>query len=160
MIKTNFKIFALLLMMAVSMAVGDECAAQYEKMKAGRYGIEELYPIGKNQVAGSIWMEVENPYCELRVSDVFCRVYKDGEPFIEGYADDFVVSAGESKVVVTGSASLCEGVALVEVLQLLVFDPKMYSVDMRMNVTDVSGRTQILEHKKRPVSDLLKVSKL
>lgn len=160
MLRYNLRIIMIVLTAAFSIVLSDDCCAQYEKIKGGEFGIETLYPVSYSEVGGSVWMDVNNPYSGLTVSEVTCVVYRENQPFIEGVADPFIVPAGESRVVISGKAALCEGVTLIEVLKLvLVLDLDLYTVDMVMTVTDASGNSKVLKQKGRPVTELLKITK-
>lgn len=151
------RFFVLLVAAFVSLLAADDCAAQFSKMTIKDYGVKSIVPESFSAVRGAVWLEVVNPMEAFTVSGVRGKVYKKGVPFVQGAADDFTVVNGQSKVEITGRASLCPGASLWTVLGLLFFEPEEYSVDLSLTITMASGATRVVEKKGLPVSVLLKL---
>lgn len=151
------KFLMFLLVSAVAFLAADECNAQFSKLSLGDYGIKSISPESFRSVSGAVWLEVTNPAEGFTVSDISGVVYKNNTPFVKGTASSFRVYPGTGKVVVSGHASLCDGVSLWTVLSLLSFNPEEYSVDIIMKVTMDSGESRMITKFKVPVSVLLKL---
>lgn len=151
------KLMALCAVMVLALGLSFESAAQFSQMAIEDYGIQSIAPVSFSSVRGSVWAEVDNAKEGFRVTDVKATVYKEGSPYVTGEAADVYVSPGRQKVVVSGEASLCPGVSLWSVLQVLFFDPEDYSVDLSLTVTYDSGATRTVVKNRLPVKALLKL---
>lgn len=152
------KKFAFALVAAVFALLSEGlCMAQFSKMSIGDYGVESISPDSFTSVNGTVWVQVGNPMIGFTVSEIRGVVYKKGIPFVQGSAKDFMVPSGNSKVTISGNASLCPGASIWSVLGLLFFEPADYSVDMSMRITLDSGQTRVVEKNGMPVSELLKL---
>ena len=151
------KLFILLVLAALSVALADECFAQFSNISIGKYSIESIRPEGFSSVKGSVMLEVANAGEGFTVSDISGTVYKEGMPFVTGQASNFRVAQDSQRLVVSGRASLCQGASLWTVLGLLFFDPEDYAVDIRLKVTTDSGAVRVIEKKRLPVEVLLKI---
>lgn len=151
------KLYTLFLVAIVTLVAADDCAAQFGKMTIKDYGIKSIVPESFSSVRGAVWVEVVNPTETFTVSDISGKVYKEGSPMIQGTAPAFTVGKGESKVEISGAASLCPGASLWSVLGMFFFDPDDYSVDISMTITLASGTKRTVEKKNLPVTALLKL---
>lgn len=151
------RFFVLFAAALISMVAADDCAAQFSKMTISDYGVKSIVPESFTSVRGAVWLDVVNPMESFTVSGVTGKVYKNGVAFIQGSADTFTVVNGESRVQISGRASLCPGASLWTVLGLLFFDPEDYSVDISVTITMASGKSRVVEKKNLPVSVLLKL---
>lgn len=151
------RLFLVLLIGFVACVTASECHAQFSKLSFGKYGISSIRPESFRSVNGAVWLDVNNSMEGFTVSEIQGMVYKNGVQFVSGRADDFHVPAGSSKVTVSGRASLCPQASLWDVLALIAFDPKEYSVDLSVRITLDSGDTRVVSKKNLPVSVLLKL---
>lgn len=151
------RLFMLLLISAVAVLASDKCSAQFSRLSIGDYGIQSINPESFRSVSGAVWLQVTNPDQGFTVSDISGIVYKNNIPFVQGAASTFRVAKGSGKVVISGRASLCNGVSLWTVLGLLSFRPEDYCVDITMRITLDSGESRVVTKYKVPVSVLLKL---
>lgn len=151
------RLFAILLIGFVALLAAGECHAQFSKLSFGKYGISSIRPESFRAVNGAVWLEVNNSMEGFTVSEIQGMVYKNGVQFVTGRANDFYVPAGSSKVTVCGRAALCPSASLWDVLALIAFDPKEYSVDLSVRITLDSGETRVVSKKNLPVAVLLKL---
>lgn len=151
------RLFAVLLIGFLAFLAAEECHAQFSKMSFGKYGISSIRPESFRAVNGAVWLEVNNSMEGFTVSEIQGMVYKNGVQFVSGKANDFYVPAGFSKVTVSGRAALCSGASLWDVLALIAFDPKEYSVDLSVRITLDSGESRVVSKKNLPVTALLKL---
>ena len=133
-----------------------ESKAQYDGLKFGDYGIDSVSPVSFTAVAGSVWVEVENPLAGFTVSQIEGKLYRNGVALIQGSANDYYVPTGKSKITITGRASLCPGTSIFDVLGLILFNPEDYTFDIKAVVTDDGADSVIKEVKDIPVLTLLK----
>ena len=150
------KIFLLVAVAVVSLLFSYECRAQYDSLKFGDYGVASVSALSFTSVRGSVWIEVGNPQTGFTVSEVEGKLYKNGVALIEGHADDYYVPNGDTRITLTGVASLCPGVSILEVLGLILFEPELYTVDIKAVITDDGGDPVVNQVKNIPVLTLLK----
>lgn len=151
------KKFILLIILSVfAVFYAEDCKAQYSSLKFGDFGVSSVTPVGRASVNGKVWIDVENPLVGFSVTNVEGRLYRDGVPLIEGAADDYYVPNGTTRLYLPGKASLCPGVTIFDVLGLILFDPALYTVDIKAVITDDGADPIIKEVKDIPVLTLLK----
>lgn len=151
------RLFVMLMVAAVALAASVECNAQFSRLSIGDYGIQSIDPESFRAVSGAVWLDVTNPEQGFTLSDISGVVYKNNVPFVKGRASNVRISKGTGKVVISGRASLCEGISLWSVLSVLSFSPEDYSVDIVMRVTLDSGGSRMITKYKVPLSTLLKL---
>lgn len=152
-----FKRFIVLIVaFAVGFASADDCKAQYDVLKFGDFGVSSVRPAGAASVSGSVWVDVDNPQVGFTVSEIYGKLYRNGVPLIEGHADDYYVPSGETRLTITGTASLCPGASIFDVLALIFFKPEYYTVDIMAMITDDGAAPVLKEVKDIPVMTLLK----
>lgn len=152
--KKLFVVFIVAVLAAVSSA---DCRAQFSRLSIGDYGIQSISPESFRSVSGAVWLNVANPDQAFTLSDISGVVYKNNVPFVKGKASTVRIAKGTAKAVISGRASLCDGVSLWSVLSLLSFNPDDYCVDIIMRVTLDSGESRMITKYKVPVSTLLKL---
>ena len=140
----------------VAFLSSENCRAQYDTMKFGDFGVSSVTPMGAGAVKGAVWVEMENPQVGFWVSKVEGKLYRNGVALIEGHADDYYVPNGTSKLTLKGTATLCPGVSIFDVLGLILFDPTLYTVDIKAVITDDGAEPVIKEVKDIPILTLLK----
>lgn len=150
------KLILLVVLSVITFISADECKAQYDTLKFGEFGISSITPKGYTAVSGAVWVEIGNPQVGFKVSEIFGRLYHNGVPMIEGHADDYYVPSGDSKVTISGTASLCPGISILDVLGLLFFNPEEYTVDIKAIITDDGADPVVKEVKDIPILTLLK----
>lgn len=133
-----------------------ESKAQYDTLKFGEFGVKSVTPLGGGSVAGCVWVDVENPLPGFTVSNIEGKVYMDGRALLEGHADDYYVPKGTNKITLTGTASLCPGASIFDVLGLIFLDPEIYTVDIKAVVTDDGAEPVTMEVKNMPLLTLLR----
>lgn len=133
-----------------------ECKAQYDVLKFGNFGVTSVTPLSFTSVKGSVWVDVENPQTGFSVTNIEGKLYMNGVALIEGKADDYYVPNGTSRITLTGVASLCPGASIFDVLGLILFDPQLYTVDVKAVITDDGADPVIKEVKNIPILTLLK----
>lgn len=121
----------------------------------GNYSITSIQPQSFSSVKGSVSLEVTNASTPFTLSQIRGAVYKNGRRFVEGTADDIFVAKGESRLSISGVASLCEGVGLLDVLRCFYFDVNDYSIDISLVYTR-DGHSVPVEKKNIPLSSFLK----
>lgn len=134
----------------------NDCKAQYAALNFGDFGISSISPLSLTSVKGSVWIDVENPLVGFKVSEIEGKLYKNGVPIIEGKCDDYYVPNGNGRLVLTGTAGICPGVSIFDVLGLVLFDPKEYTVDIKAIITDDGADPVEREVKDIPILTLLK----
>jgi hypothetical protein len=147
-------VFILAVILGITWA--DDCKAQYDYLKFGDFGVTSVSPLSFTSVRGEVWVDVENPQAGFSVTEVYGKLYCDGRALIEGKADDYYVPNGSGRLNLTGVASLCPGVSIFDVLGLILFDPQMYTVDIKAVITDDGAAPVVKEVKNIPVLTLLK----
>ena len=133
-----------------------DCKAQYDYLKFGDFGVTSVSPLSFTSVRGAVWVDVENPQVGFSVTEVYGKLYCNGRALIEGKADDYYVPNGNGRLNLTGVASLCPGVSIIDVLGLLFFNPEEYTVDIKAIITDDGTDPVVKEVKDIPVLTLLK----
>lgn len=151
------RLFALLVVGVIAFAASEVCHAQFSKLSFGKYGISSIRPESLRAVRGAVWLDVTNSMEGFRISEIHGMVYKNGVPFVSGTADDVYIPSGTARANVSGRAALCDGASLWDVLALIAFDPKEYSVDISVRITLDSGATRVVSKKRMPVEALLKL---
>ena len=151
------RLFVIMVLALASVVSSYDCHAQFSKLSFGKYGVSSIRPESFRAVKGSVWLDVKNPMEGFTLSEITGMVYKKGQPFITGKADDFYVSSGSSRCNIYGRAALCDGVSLWAVLALIAFDPDDYSIDLSVRITLDSGATRVVSKKNFPVRKLLKL---
>ena len=61
-----------------------------------------------------------------------------------------------NKITLTGTASLCPGASIFDVLGLIFLDPEIYTVDIKAVVTDDGAEPVTMEVKNMPLLTLLR----
>ena len=150
------KLILLVIMSVIAFLSADECKAQYDTLKFGDFGITSISPKSFTSVGGAVWVDVENPQVGFKVSEIYGKLYHNGVPMIEGYANDYYVPTGNGKLHITGTASLCPGISIFDVLGLLFFNPEEYTVDIKAVITDDGAEPVVKEVKDIPILTLLK----
>ena len=150
------KLILLVVVSIIASISADECKAQYDYLKFGDFGVTSVSPLSFTSVSGSVWVDVQNPQVGFSVTEVYGKLYCNGVALIEGKADDYYVPNGNGRITLTGTASLCPGASIFDVLGLIFFDPEQYTVDIRAIITDDGAAPVIKEVKNIPVLTLLK----
>lgn len=151
------RLLAVLLVGMLSVTASDLCHAQFSKLSFGKYGVSSIRPESFRAVRGAVWMDVTNPMEGFTISEIQGLVYKNGVPFVSGAASDVNIPSGTARMTVIGRAALCDGASLWDVLALIAFDPKDYSVELSVRITLDSGATRVVSKKNMPVEALLKL---
>lgn len=151
------RLFAFFVVALVAFATSQVCFAQFSKLSFGKYGVSSIRPESFRAVRGAVWVDVTNPMGGFTVSEIRGMVYKNGIPFVSGTASDVRIPSGAARAVVSGRAALCDGASLWDVLALIAFDPKGYSVDLSVRITLDSGATRVVSKKGMSVEALLKL---
>lgn len=151
------RLFAVLLVGMLAFAASDMCRAQFSKLSFGKYGVSSIRPESFRAVRGAVWMDVTNSMEGFTISEIQGLVYKNGVPFVSGTASDVYIPSGAARMNVSGRAALCDGASLWDVLALIAFDPKDYSVDLSVRITLDSGAARVVSKKNLPVEALLKL---
>ena len=148
----------LLIIVAAAIAVSASAnGGVYSKLSIGDYGIDNIWPAGMTAITGAVWVEIDNAGEGFKVSQIKGTVYREGQPFITGSANDVHIAKGKGKYTISGQAGLCPNVSILSILRMFLFDPNIYSVDMSVVVTTDSGKTQTLSVERLPVKTLLKI---
>ena len=150
------KIIFVALVSLIGFFSSTDCKAQYDYLKFGDFGVTSVSPLSFTSVKGAVWVDVENPQVGFSVTEVYGKLYCNGVALIEGKADDYYVPNGNGRITLTGTASLCPGASIFDVLGLIFFDPEQYTVDIRAIITDDGAAPVIKEVKNMPVLTLLK----
>ncbi len=150
------KLILLVVVSIIASISADECKAQYDYLKFGDFGVTSISPVSFTSVRGEVWVDVENPQVGFSVTEVYGKLYCNGRALIEGKADDYYVPNGNGRLNLTGVASLCPGVSIIDVLGLLFFNPEEYTVDIKAIITDDGTDPVVKEVKDIPVLTLLK----
>ena len=150
------KLILLVVVSIIASISADECKAQYDYLKFGDFGVTSISPVSFTSVRGEVWVDVENPQVGFSVTEVYGKLYCNGRALIEGKADDYYVPNGNGRLNLTGVASLCPGVSIIDVLGLLFFNPEEYTMDIKAIITDDGTDPVVKEVKDIPVLTLLK----
>ncbi len=151
------RLFAVLVVAFVAVLAAGECHAQFSKLSFGKYGVSSIRPESFRAVRGTVWLDVTNPMVGFTVSEIKGLVYKNGVPFVSGTANDVRIPLGTVRATISGRAALCDGASLWDVLALIAFDPKEYSVDLSVRITLDTGETRVVSKKGMSVEALLKL---
>ena len=150
------KIIFVALVSLIGFFSSTDCKAQYDYLKFGDFGVTSVEPMSFTSVKGAVWVDVENPQAGFSVTEVYGKLYCNDRALIEGKADDYYVPNGNGRLNLTGVASLCPGVSIIDVLGLLFFNPEEYTVDIKAIITDDGTDPVVKEVKNMPVLTLLK----
>ena len=150
------RLIVFILAVILGMTWAGDCKAQYDTLKFGDFGISSITPKSNTSVSGTVWVDVENPQVGFKVSEIFGRLYHNGVSMIEGHADDYYVPSGSGKLYITGTASLCPGITIADLIVFLFFNPDEYTVDIKANITDDGADPVFKEVNNIPVLTLLK----
>ena len=150
------KIIFVALVSLIGFFSSTDCKAQYDYLKFGDFGVTSISPLSFTSVRGEVWVDVQNPQVGFSVTEVYGKLYCNGRALIEGKADDYYVPNGNGRLNLTGVASLCPGVSIIDVLGLLFFNPEEYTVDIKAIITDDGTDPVVKEVKDIPVLTLLK----
>jgi hypothetical protein len=150
------KLILLVVVSIIASISADDCKAQYDYLKFGDFGVTSVSPLSFTSVMGSVWVDVQNPQVGFSVTEVYGKLYCNGRALIEGKADDYYVPNGNGRLNLTGVASLCPGVSIIDVLGLLFFNPEEYTVDIKAIITDDGAAPVVKEVKDIPILTLLK----
>ena len=150
------RLIVFILAVILGMTWADDCKAQYDYLKFGDFGVTSVSPLSFTSVSGSVWVDVQNPQVGFSVTEVYGKLYCNGRALIEGKADDYYVPNGNGRLNLTGVASLCPGLSIIDVLGLLFFNPEEYTVDIKAIITDDGTDPVVKEVKNIPVLTLHK----
>lgn len=151
-------IFAILTAVIAVASAGEAMAASQKapKIEVKKYRITDISPEFLNKtVNGTIELTLENRSAPLTLRNINGLIYKHGQEFIKGYCLDITLPRGISVVTIQGTASLCDGVSILEVLKLINFNPDDFSVDFSVNCTFTKGRGLKIERKGIPLRQIL-----
>ena len=131
-------------------------SAQRSRLSFGDHKISQIrFHDGLRSVSGTISVECYNDSLAFEMSEIAGTVYKKGEAFVSGSAEPVAVPAGGSTVVVSGLASLCEGITLWDVLACIAFKAEDYTIDISMRIVNAKGVERIFERSDMSVADVL-----
>lgn len=133
-----------------------DASAQMSRLHFSNYKISRISVRSMRSVEGSLQLTCRNDTTGFVMSDIYGVVFKNGRPFVSGLANPVRVSQGTGSLEVSGNASLCEGISLLDVLACIAFDPDDYTVDVRMKVTMNSGESRVVDKRGVSVGALLK----
>lgn len=150
------KLIVFVVAVITMLTAADGCKAQYSYLKFGDFGIASISPLSYSSVKGSVWVDVENPEVGFSVTEIQGKLYRNGVALIEGSADDYYVANGNSRITLTGTASLCPGASIFDVLGLIFFDPQQYTADIKAIITDEGKAPVVKEVNNIPILTLLK----
>lgn len=140
----------------VCMIFCQDASAQMSKLHFSKYKVSGISVRSMRSVDGSIELTCRNDTTGFVMSDIYGVVYKNGRPFVSGLASPVRVPQGTSSFDVSGNATLCDGISLLDVLACIAFDPDDYTIDVRMKVTMNSGESRIVDKRGISVGALLK----
>ena len=137
--------------MTALLLTGQPAGAQLSRLTFGKYRIVSIKPLSFRSARGTVEVDVRCDTTTFLMHGISGRVYRNGEPFVQGTCSDVQVSRGSSTVSATGTVSLCEGVTLWNVLGCLVgFDIEEFTGDLDMTITDIKGNRR--QYRKQGVS--------
>lgn len=149
-------LYKILLISIVALFTGTKASAQLSYLKFDNYKVQSINIKSLRSVAGSVEIKLKNDTTSFRMSKISGRVIKNGTSFIEGWADDMLILKGDNTVILNGTASLCPGIRLIEVLACMIIDPEDFSIDVSMMVTVEDGSpSQEIKKEGIPLKDLL-----
>lgn len=118
------------------------------------YNITSIRPQSFRSVNGAVSVSL-NSATSFRMTDITGIVYKNGRPFVQGSASDLSISRGSSTVTVNGTATLCNGIGLLDVLRCISFNPSEYVIDVSLNLHLEDGSIVPIVKKGVPLSSLM-----
>lgn len=129
-----------LLAAAFLLVAGTQTAnAQLSRLHFGGYRITRISPVSFRSVRGTAEFQIQNDTVGFTMSNISGTVYKKGKAFVRGDASPVSIPSGSSTVAVNGTASLCEGITLWDVLQCIAFKAEDYSIDVSMTIITTKG---------------------
>lgn len=150
------KRFLLTIILAASLAVS-AMAAGFGPITISDWRISGITPTSFTSLDGSVALTVNNNSPKYTISGISAVIYnKEGEMFIIGSADDFVIPKGRSVVNVTGHGSLSSYSALLGVLKNFSFNPSDYSIDVTATVKRGFSKAHPVTISRMPLSSILK----
>lgn len=132
-------IIALLAAAFLLVAGTQRASAQLSRLHFGGYRITRITPVSFRSVRGTAEFQIQNDTVGFTMSNISGMVYKKGVPFVMGDASPVAIPAGASSVAVNGSAALCDGITLWDVLACIAFKAEDYTIDVSMTIIDANG---------------------
>ena len=131
--------------------------AQLSRLSFGQYKISSISPRSLRSVDGAVQVQVRNDTTSFTMSNIRGIVYRNGTPFVQGYASDVNVNSGNNLITVPGNVSLCPGISLWSVLGCIVgFDIDEFTVDVAMTVTMADGSSRQLVKRGLKVGEVVR----
>lgn len=151
----NRKLTGLLIAVAGLLVAAAPASAQLSSLQFGEYKITGIHPNSFRSADGSASIVCTNGGKTFTMSNIHGTVYKKGMAFVSGYASPVTVPAGKNTLDINGSAYLCDGVSIWDLLACIVFRAEDYKIDVAMTITDASGKARLYEKKGINVAALL-----
>lgn len=117
--------------------------------------IESISPISFTSTSGIARVECNNTDQAFTLTNISGMVYKKGQPFVSGTAKDIEFPLGQNLIRVVGTANLCPGISLWNVLACIIFDPDDYAIDVRATIVYSDGTIREADKRNIPLRWLL-----
>lgn len=137
------RLIYIITVLAFALLSSQNASAQLSKLHFGNYKITSISPRSFRSVAGSGTVVVRNDVNSFTMSNIKGVVYKNDVPFVQGSTSNITVPAGISTVSVSGLASLCPGIGLMDVISCIFFNAEDYTIDISMTVTTDEGEREV-----------------
>ena len=137
------------------LAFSRDASAQLSNLKFGSYKITSINPQSLRSVAGTVQFACTNSGPGFTMSNITGTVYKKGVAFLNGYSQPVNVRSGATTAVVNGTATLCEGISLWDVLSCVAFNANDYTIDVSMTISTNDGDSRLYTKKGISVADIL-----
>lgn len=150
------KHFILVVFAAVAALVFSlDASAQMDKVQVKSYKVTRISPRSFSSVDGSVQLTIVNSGAAFVLSNITGTVYKNGKRFVTGTSKNVTVPKGESVLSISGTATLCPGVSLWEVMKCISFKPSDYTVDAAMRLSVEGGESKLVHAEGLPLGSLL-----
>lgn len=126
------------------------------RISVDSYKIIGITPVTFTSINGEVQFTCSSKSrSNIFLSNISGTIYKLGKPLVKGSAAPFSIRPGKSTFVVSGNASLCSGVSLVDVLSSVSFNVNDYSADVNVIVKE-GGKMIPISMKNVPLSQIIR----
>lgn len=125
------------------------------RISVDSYKIIGIMPVTFTSINGEVQFTCSSrSRYNIFLSNISGTIYKSGKPLVKGTAAPFSIRPGTTTFVVSGNASLCNGVSMMDVLSSISLNVNDYSADVSAIVKD-GGSMIPISMKNVPLSQII-----
>lgn len=130
-------------------------ALAQSRISISSFKIMGISPVSLRSVDGEVQFTCSSrSRYNIFLSHISGTIYKSGKPLVKGTAAPFSIRPGTTTFVVSGNASLCNGVSMMDVLSSISLNVNDYSADVSAIVKD-GGSMIPISMKNVPLSQII-----